>query len=149
MIRINPNTKRSISAPPLVPKNEKEIKKYSNQIISILKKKFDFEKGRHRVVFFDRKNNEVIKIPISDSGIAANFQELDYQDDNLAITNLDEKLSIKYHIPIIRMEYVKPISMEDLEEKEGKIPGWVYSIDSAQVGYTKDGRLVAYDWDTY
>ncbi len=123
MIRINPDTKRSISAPPLVPKNEKEIKKYSNQIISILKKKFDFEKGRHRVVFFDTKNNEVIKIPISDSGIAANFQELDYQDINLAKTNLDEK--------------------------EGKIPGWVYSIDSAQVGYTKDGRLVAYDWDTY
>ena len=43
------------------------------------------------------------------------------------------------------MELVKPIEMNNLK----KLPDWVYSIDMVQVGYTRDGRLVAYDWDTF
>lgn len=87
----------------------------------------------------------MIKVPISDSGIAANFQELDNQDKHLALTDLDLKLSIKYGIPILRTELVKPILIKDRKN----LPDWIYDIDSVQVGHTKDGRLVAYEWDTF
>ena len=142
----NPDTKRSISAPPLDPSSEKKLKELAKKAIYFLKRKYGKpDEGRHRIVFFDYDNDQVIKVPISDSGIAANFQELDIQDKHLAITDLDLNLSIKYGMPILRMELVKPILMEDLKN----LPDWIYDIDMVQVGHTKDGRLVAYDWDTF
>lgn len=41
-------------------------------------------------------------------------------------------------VPVLRMEFVAATSGKDL-------PDWVDFIDCRQVGYTKDGRLVAYD----
>jgi hypothetical protein len=147
-IKQNPDTKRSISAPPLVPENKKKFLIASKKAIHFLTKKFGKPfLGKHRVVFFDLKNDQVLKVPFKkESGIAANFQELDFQDENLAKTELDEKLSLKFGIPIIRMELVQVV--DDIDDIKN-LPDWVVCIDCQQVGYTKQGRLVAYDWDTF
>jgi len=46
---------------------------------------------------------------------------------------------VKKKVPILFMETVTPAPFL-------KSPEWVYAIDSGQVGYTKRGRLVAYDY---
>lgn len=103
------------------------------------------EEGRHRRVYFDRENHEVIKVPFHESGISANYEELDTQGPIYARTSLDEELTAKYKIPVLRMEEVD-VSLHYLNPD---LPGWVDTIDCRQVGYTKDGRLVAFDWDRY
>ena len=144
-IKRNPNTRRSINAPPLIPETNKEFLKCVKQAIDHLTEIYGKPfKGRHRIVFIDHKNDEVLKVPSQyESGIAANFQELDIQGKHLAKTKLDEQLSVRFGIPIIRMELVQEAGGRKNQ------PSWVNYIDCQQVGYTKDGRLVAYDWDTF
>lgn len=97
--------------------------------------------GSHRTVFIDKKNDEVIKVPSQNSGDFANQQELNTQGELYAKTKLDKELTERYGYVVIRMEYVE-------HSGYSKEPDWTWSIDCGQVGHTKDGRLVAYDWDT-
>lgn len=135
---------RSSEAPPLVPTSTEAFLKASQAALQDMEARFGppLGEGRHRAVFYDREAGEVIKVPIERSGIDANFYELDLQDIILARTELDPS-STEYGIPLLRMEYVEPIPCTDHKG----LPGWTLSIDCQQVGYTKDGRLVAYDWD--
>lgn len=86
--------------------------------------------------------DQVIKVPLSDSGARGNFQEVRIQGPHYARTTLDKKLSKEFELPIIRMERVYPL------KKGEELPDWVREIDGAQVGWTRDGRLVAFDWET-
>lgn len=136
------STPRSALAPPLVPATDEAFRQAVAHATQDLQARFgEPQEGRHRRVFFDREVNEVIKVPFEPSGIDANFQELDVQEPHLARTRLDEDSTL-YGIPLLRMELVEPVV-----ELRG-LPSWVRSIDAWQVGHTKDGRLVAYDWDT-
>ncbi len=94
--------------------------------------------GRHRIVF--RDNDYVIKIPFSWSGIHACYEELDTQGEMFAKTSMDSLFCESEGIPVVRMEYVIPTGWSEK-------PDWTWSIDCGQVGLTKDGRLVAYDWE--
>lgn len=100
--------------------------------------------ARTRVVFFE--NEHVIKVPINDEGVSACREEYDYSqryiDDPeryIPIAKTEEILdgNVYYN----RMEKVEPIT--DLKYSE--LPDWAGFIDGAQVGYTKDGTIVAYD----
>lgn len=93
--------------------------------------------GRHRTIF--RDGDWVIKVPTLESGIRACLEELHTQGNGFAKTTQDE-LGKKAGIPVVRMEFV---THRGWSEK----PDWTWSIDCGQVGYTKDGRLVAYDWE--
>jgi len=96
--------------------------------------------GRHRVIFLD--GDEVIKVPSREFGILACNYELNIQGEEYARTRLDEFLSNETGLPIVRMEYVEHVGFSEK-------PDWTWSIDGGQVGKTKDGRLVAYDWEHY
>lgn len=99
------------------------------------------QEGRHRRVFLDREAGEVVKVPLFPSGLDANLQELVEQEPHLARTWLDED-SETFGLPLLRMELVEPAS------RMQPLPRWTRHIDDQQVGWTRDGRLVAYDWDT-
>jgi len=94
--------------------------------------------SRHRAVF--RDGDEVIKVPTRESGIHACYCELTQQGEILARTRADRDLSEETGLPIVRMEYVEHVGRSET-------PDWTWSIDCGQVGRTKDGRLVAYDWE--
>lgn len=95
--------------------------------------------SRHRTVF--RDGDWVIKVPTRESGILACQEELRTQGDGFAKTTRDE-LGKEVGVPVVRMEFVT-------HRGWSKDPDWTWSIDCGQVGHTKDGRLVAYDWEHY
>lgn len=102
--------------------------------------------GRHRIVFGD--GDYVVKCPTSASGVSACDEEVygAHFVDMYAKTSLDPLSKEVAPINLTRMERVKRIEELDYDPI---LPSWVNSIDCQQVGYTKDGRLVAYDWERY
>lgn len=96
--------------------------------------------GRHRIVFSD--GDYVVKCPTKESGVAACWAELNSCDEWYAKTSLDPLSAEVYPIQLVRMEYVHHMGYS-------ATPDWTWSIDCGQVGYTMDGRLVAYDWEHY
>jgi hypothetical protein len=97
--------------------------------------------GRHRAVF--RDGDTVIKVPTVLSGIDANCYEehtCDNQWEPRARAWFDQELSTRFGLPILRMESVKHVGWSEKAD-------WTWSVDCGQVGTTKDGRLVAYDWE--
>ena len=120
--------------------------------------------GRHRMVFHDKENNEVIKLPTYHTGIRANLFEAENFNKKsfYAKTKMDDKLSKLLNIPIIRMEYVEEIvlSPEDIESLDSLKPSQKVKniinempsipfkrLDGLQVGRGKDGKLLFYDFE--
>lgn len=97
--------------------------------------------GRHRIVF--SSDDCVVKVPTSESGAHACNEEICSQSDIYAKTWRDP-ISSESRLPIVRMEWVTHTGYSDEPEDR-----WTWSIDCGQVGRTKDGRLVAYDWERY
>lgn len=97
--------------------------------------------GLKRVVFKD--GNEVIKVPRNLNGDFGNCFEAETSNNpNFANCKIDEELSSKLQLNILRMEYVEHVGWS-------KEADWTWFIDCGQVGKTLDGRLVAYDWEHY
>lgn len=96
--------------------------------------------GRHRIVF--RDGDTVVKFPTQESGAFANEHEANTNNELCAKAWIDEELTKEFGQPVLRMEYVTHVGWS-------KKPDWTWSVDCGQVGRTKDGRLVAYDWDPY
>lgn len=106
--------------------------------------------GRHRTVWVDGDGVWVYKVPCLHSpieGIDANIDEIsrvafgkeEYTPERVEVRMED--------IPVVKMEYVS--CWRNYHSNASEMPRWVDWIDCRQVGYTKDGRLVAYDWGGY
>jgi len=95
--------------------------------------------GRHRTVF--RDGDVVYKVPHDETGYGALSNSLEAapitveDPDHYALCEI---VSIQ-DFPVLMMEYVEHCGWS--EEKD-----WTWGIDCGQIGHTKDGRLVAYDW---
>jgi hypothetical protein len=97
------------------------------------------EYGRHRQLFLSRCGKWVYKIPRNSAGLGANHNELRAYKTGGWIPVAKCRLIHVFDIPIIVMEYVKSVHLGSSE------PDWVACVDCAQVGYTRKGKLVAYD----
>lgn len=98
--------------------------------------------GRNRAVF--NVNNEyVIKLPINGFGDLDNHYELNpdawIAHEHLAKTWSNDELNQAFNLDLVCMEWVDTTYVNDA-------PDWCKGVDCNQVGYTKDGRLVAYDF---
>lgn len=101
--------------------------------------------GLTRMVFANADRTEVIKIPTRTEGETANERELIRDNwlgdpERYARAFPDEALSKIFGVFVIRMEWVTPAP------NPYELADWVGAVDCGQVGYTADGRLVAYDW---
>jgi hypothetical protein len=115
------------------------------------KRAIEYTFGRNRGVFV-MPRNYVVKIPKNADGFTdndwegsvSNFDEsdpnFDPDDVQFARTRLFYYPIENDFIPILFMEYVKQDTDWDSH------PDWVGSVDCGQVGYTKKGRLVAFDY---
>ena len=85
----------------------------------------------------------VVKVPRCEAGIFDNESESETYGclgGNLAAC------SVFYEeggIPVLFMEYVEPVCLG------ASAPSWVSFVDCGQVGYTRAGKLVAYDYGRY
>ncbi len=94
--------------------------------------------GTTRATFALPCGTKVLKVPFTLSGISQNRTEANHKD---GVPLADCRIvSEDGDVPILEMERVTPA-----ERFSGRMPDWVYGVDSEQVGYTADGRLVAYD----
>jgi len=111
---------------------------------NLLKKYGRYELGRNRIVFFGK--NHVLKFPTCSTGMLDN-------DWEGSVCVADEKGSENDIWPITRwleigeficcmMQKVEPVMFVDYST----MPDWVGSIDGGQVGWTRKGKLVAYDF---
>jgi len=96
--------------------------------------------GRTRAVF-DLGDGRMMKVPFNDEGLLANWQEHRvYRETDPFIPVAPCEWDEVYGVRVLLMEKVTPTL-----ESYKNLPDWAGSVDGAQVGYTTDGRLVAYD----
>lgn len=118
---------------------------------TILRQQFGMYKhGRSRKVYIDRKSNVVYKLPITSNHNGYNIQEynnfLAYKKGIKDIPVADCMLHYTSdNVPIVVMEYVTDYIK--IHKTWKGIPLWARlgAVDTYQIGYTVDGRLVAYD----
>lgn len=110
-----------------------------------------YEVGRTRITFLFR--TYVVKLPWSHDGFADNDWEGsvsnmpetvgDYEHYQYART----RLAYVGDIPVTFMERVEPARFADVDDFfDGEEPWWIACVDCGQVGFTRKGRLVAYDY---
>lgn len=103
--------------------------------------------GRHREVYLMPDNKWVLKIPINEDGYDANISEAyQYRKEIKQYPNKIDRHFARCKLissGLLLMEYVDTCK---LGNDKPELPQWVYAIDCCQVGYTSDGRLVAYDY---
>lgn len=118
--------------------------------------KFYYEKclnvsyGRNRLAFvFD---TYVFKVPCCEAGCGDNDWEGSVQNTIESFNNYEyiqyPKTELFYfeELPICKMELVTQANSKEIKSVLGFVPDWIYSIDCQQVGFTVEGRLVAYDY---
>lgn len=117
--------------------------------------KFMFEKygapklGTSRVTYLSKF--VVFKVPISEYGFRTNDLEasiisIGEPDDPFYIPLAKSKHFPNCDIPIVVMEKVKEASYDEIKNSLGYVPDFVSAVDMGQVGFTKKGKLVAFDY---
>jgi hypothetical protein len=97
--------------------------------------------GRTRAVF-DSQDGNVIKVPFTDEGEMANgYEHKAGKEENPYIPVAANRFDKIDGVDILIMEKVKEYRFASYND----VPDWVGSVDSGQVGYDRNGKLVAYD----
>lgn len=102
--------------------------------------------GRQIGAGFDRRvfaesATRVIKVPRDDVGEYCNDNEALESPTDARYAWCESFQHPRTGVLLLRMERVVRFPTA-----RDKLPDWVGCIDSGQVGWTADGRLVAYDW---
>lgn len=102
--------------------------------------------GRNRVAMISPDRRIVFKLPLNNSGMLDNYRERRAFVLNIRKKGYVEMAACRIIIPdgdagvpMLAMQYVEPIRYSN------DLPKWVDCVDCAQVGYNRQGRLVAYD----
>lgn len=108
--------------------------------------------GRNRTVF--DKGRYVVKVPRNFNGIADNDWEGSVSNgetlgDPNHVQYARTRMFYWHDIPVVLMEKVEHANQEQTKEYLGTPKGksdWTWSVDCGQVGFNRQGRLVAYDY---
>lgn len=109
-----------------------------------------FYQGRNRSVYVMK--NLVVKIPRNFDGIADNDWEGSVSnggdEDPKGWEIIYARTRMHYHgeIPVVFMERVDPALSSEIKLRLGSVPNWTGRVDCEQVGFTRRGKLVAYDY---
>lgn len=105
--------------------------------------------GTSRATYIGK--NFVFKLPITMMGYRDNDNEgsiisIGKEGDEFYVPIARSKLLPRVDIPIVIMEKVTEVTMDDIASVHGSVPSFFSIVDSGQVGYTRKGRLVAFDY---
>lgn len=96
-------------------------------------------------VTFDVGNGLVVKVPFSDNWYNESEAKKSEASASSGKHDLAQAVTIcEEGVLVLIMEKVTPV--EDDSEIPHDKRNWAHSFDCAQVGWTADGRLVAYDY---
>ena len=118
----------------------KETWKTVYNLYKILKQKYGepVACGGTRLVF--SSGRFVFKLPINDFGFSANnWEATRYKERHNHFPLAKCRIIVVKNIPIIVMEFVKPVDEMDK-------PEWADFVDCQQVGRNRAGDIVAYDY---
>lgn len=123
--------------------NKQKLLSILKQVIKEHEEKYEFlGKGGQRIVFLKNKST-VIKVPLSFDGMLANESE----------ARLYKKYKKNGEIPyakcklITHAEGVSLLEMEWVDDRcIDKYPKWSEFVDCQQIGYDRNGKLVAFDY---
>ena len=109
--------------------------------------------GRHRFCFTGNDDQYIIKVPKSYDGIIDNgIEAKTYRDyaDKVLRNEYDMSRPHYAFCYIEKLWSVDLLIMERLiyPKREDALPEWTDFIDCMQVGYNKQGKLLAYDYGT-
>lgn len=112
-------------------------------------KKYGLPKiGTSRVTYISK--SVVFKVPISECGFRNNDLEASiislYENTEYEIPIAKSRHLLNCEVPIVVMEKVKEMSLSDIKDQYGEMPDFVSAVDMGQVGLTKKGKLVAFDY---
>lgn len=99
--------------------------------------------GFSRTSLLSPRGKFLVKIPRNDDGVQDNYNE---SDNYNCLVDRRGRLAKCRMVPgthLLMMEFVRVVYYNQIPSP---IPMWVDTIDCQQVGYTRDGRLVAYDY---
>lgn len=105
--------------------------------------------GRNRNVF--DFGAYVVKLPKNGDGCADNDWEGSLSNgeslgDMREIQYARTRMAYWRGVPVVFMEKVEHARPAEIVARLGYEPDWTMSVDCGQVGFTRDGRLVAYDY---
>ena len=96
--------------------------------------------GNYRKTYLLPSGKYVIKIPINDDGQYNNWGEVkEYKEDKSGLLARCRLFKYRNQLCCIMEKLTIPKDLHNL-------PDWCSGIDCQQVGYTRKGKLVAYDW---
>jgi hypothetical protein len=119
------------------------VSRYGGKALSI-------EQGRNRRVYVMKAY--VVKVPVNQDGIADNHWEgsvsnsSQYPQSDWQVQFARTRLVFQNGIPIVYMERVEEATSGAIHNRLGRVPNWIGCVDCGQVGFTKRGALVAYDY---
>lgn len=112
-----------------------------------------FFAGRNRMAIVLKRG--VLKVPMNFDGFTDNDWEGSVSNSTESLNNPHyiqyphTRLRYVEGVPLLFMEYVHHASNAEVEAHLGIGAGesnWTHCVDGGQVGFTKAGRLVAYDY---
>lgn len=129
---------------------DRKKQKTAKKILRLFFEKYTFiGAGRNRATFLLKSGKFVIKFPLSEAGEGDNDCE-----GSIVSNKFDEDGEIKYpktryvlieDLVFVIMEKVEMFP-EDLIEYNESHEDWFDSVDGGQVGKTRSGHVVAYDY---
>lgn len=102
--------------------------------------------GRNRAVF--SKAGYVVKVPINYNGIIDNEWEAAHCGNARegCVQHARTRSAFLGGLQLCLMEFVEYATTEDIIERIGHEPSWVWGVDCGQVGWNRKGKLVAFDF---
>lgn len=105
--------------------------------------------GRNRIVYLLPSGKNVIKIPLSEAGENNNYDEAFRYSKRIERKSIPlARCRMVKDTPYLIMEYViDPFAIQHRRKYTlCNMPTWVEFVDCRQVGYTRQNKLVAYDY---
>lgn len=149
--RSNPYEKQGVGNNPVLFEVNEEIPKLEDLHLKYAQKAKGIFSGRNRNTFV-LNDRLVVKLPRNFDGFTDNDWEGSVSNTVESCDNPDyvqypkTKLVYVQEIPVVFMQYVLPLTSKEIINLFLVEPDWVASVDCGQVGITRFGRLVAYDY---
>jgi hypothetical protein len=107
--------------------------------------------GTNRDVYLLPGGKYVLKVPRNENGIADNYWEaaIDFHKDAWSKKiRVNARCRLIPGTTLLVMEYVEPATTAEVKHRLNleRMPEWTDFIDCQQVGFTRSGKLKAYDY---
>lgn len=106
--------------------------------------------GTSRVAYLSK--SVVFKVPVTDDG----FRHNDWEGSLVSLGGVEgdpyfipiarSRLHPRTDIIIVVMEKVEEVDLDEIKTRLGHLPDFVSAVDMGQVGFTRKGKLVAFDY---